>query len=537
METLPATTTGVLTLNPACFTTTNLWMDELCTRPAYGSGRCTRYNLGADCSIRVEDRVALSDCPVGMTPAWSFTGTELQDVSLATSYCCPTGFDFSVSTTSWPGGGTLRATCLAESIEQLSGQTITLSQATYRVETSVRSTVTVRATTTTAAYDYEEDKVFAEAATIWKYIYPGAETTSTCYGIACNPSNPLPQAPEKTPPPSTFTYTPPPPFPATQFTPDPSCLAESNFWQVSTYCWMEWPNPSPDWLRCTHTGFGEPNTYLHPECFPSATVPPQEAKNPDIKTWYSECPVGYSVAKTFTTGPFNLPTYVFSEPSPTKTYDVTATGLACCPSGKYHFEYRRVDTSVTVRNGVPNTVSLYIMPSCIATKVSALSGKGIAMKEWYNTAVYDKKRDLLEGRQANHDAEATITDAWDMDNTLYAQAIHLGYTVFQDRYTCYDDYPNTYCADYFSGWFRDNVPNTYKTWSPPTTTTTTTTSSDGSSPTGDGSNGGDGDGDGGENGEEVVSSSSLAGAEQVGRSGTIMITLVTVVTVVMGLSA
>ncbi|VBB75714.1 Putative protein of unknown function [Podospora comata] len=537
METLAPTTTGVLTLNPSCLATTNLWVDRLCTRPAYGDGRCTLYNLGIGegCSMRAagatgyDERIAFSDCPVGMTPAWSFTGTELQDVSLATSYCCPTGFDFSVSTTSWPGSGTLRATCIAESIERLSGQTLTLNQDTYRVETSGRSTITIRATTTTAAYDYDQDKIFAQAATIWKYIYPGAETTSTCYGIACNPSNPLPQPPEKTPPPSTFTYTPPPPFPATQFTPDPSCLAESNFWQVSTYCWMSWPNPSPDWLRCTHTGFGEPNTYLHPECFPSATVAPQSAENPDIQTWYSECPVGYSVAKTFTSGRFDLPTFVFSEPSPTKTYDVTATGLACCPSGKYHFEYRRVETSITSHNGRRETVSLYIMPSCIATRVSALSGKGIAMKEWYNTAVYDKKRDLGE-RQANHDAEATITDAWNMDNTLYAQAIHLGYTVFRDQYTCY-----TNCDEYFYNSFRDVVPNTYKTWSPPTTTTSTSTS-DGSSSTGDG--GGDnGDGEGG-SGEEVVSTSSIAGAaEQVGRSGSIIITLVTVVTVVMGLGA
>lgn len=151
------------------------------------------------------------------------------------------------------------------------------------------------------------------------------------------------------------------------------------------------------------------------------------------------------------------------------------------------------------------------------------------MKEWYNTAVYDKKRDLGE-RQANHDAEATITDAWNMDNTLYAQAIHLGYTVFRDQYTCY-----TNCDEYFYNSFRDVVPNTYKTWSPPTTTTSTSTS-DGSSSTGDG--GGDnGDGEGG-NGEEVVSTSSIAGAaEQVGRSGSIIITLVTVVTVVMGLGA
>ncbi|KAK0739308.1 hypothetical protein B0T21DRAFT_436022 [Apiosordaria backusii] len=156
-------------------------------------------------------------------------------------------------------------------------------------------------------------------------------------------------------------------------------------------------------------------------CFPLQTVPPQSAENPDIKTYYSACPAGYSAANTFTTGYFNEPTYVFSMPFPTKSYDVTVTNLACCPSGKYHFAYRDVDPSVTVRNGVHHTVSLYIMPSCVATRVSALSGKGMAMKSWHNTAVYDKKRDLAD-RQANHDAEATITDSWNMDNTLYAQA-------------------------------------------------------------------------------------------------------------------
>ncbi|KAK4197718.1 hypothetical protein QBC40DRAFT_285080, partial [Triangularia verruculosa] len=482
------------------------------------------------------ERIAFSDCPVGMTPAWSTTGTELQDVSLATSYCCPTGFNFFVTTSE--GYGTQTARCIATSIEQLSGQTLTLTQNTYWSPLTVAGTrtTTVLVTSATLPWDYERDTLSASPATVWKYIYPGAETTSTCYGLACNPSNPLPQAPEKTPPPSTFTYTPPPPIPATRFTPDPSCLAESNFWRVSTYCWMDWPNHSPDWLRCTHTGFGEPNTYLHPECFPSYTVPPYQASNPDIKTWYSECPVGYSAAKTFTTAYFDLPTYVYSMPSPTKTFDVTVTNLACCPSGRYHFEYRDVDTSVTVRNGVHHTVSLYIMPSCVATKVTALSGKQVTMKEWHNTAVYDKKRrDLLGERQANHDAEATITDSWNMDNTLYAQARNVRYTVFRDEYTCYDEYPNTECADYFHGSFKNAVPNTYKTWSPPQTSSTET--SDGPSPTGGGGDDEGGDGGDGGNGGGVVPTNSEAGAEQVGRSGTIIITLVTVVTVVMGLSA
>ncbi|KAK0739307.1 hypothetical protein B0T21DRAFT_409662 [Apiosordaria backusii] len=191
METLQPTTTGVYTPNPTCFTTTNLW-----------------YNDVGNTAI---ERIAFSDCPVGMTPAWSSTGTELQDVSLVTSYCCPTGFDFSVTASS--AAGTQWANCIAASIEQFSGQTLTLTQNTYwsRVIVAGTPTTIVLVTTMTTPYDYERDLLSASPATIWKYIYPGAETTSTCYGLACNPSNPLPQPPEKTPPPSTFTYTPPSP--------------------------------------------------------------------------------------------------------------------------------------------------------------------------------------------------------------------------------------------------------------------------------------------------------------------------------------
>ncbi|KAK4191256.1 hypothetical protein QBC35DRAFT_538178 [Podospora australis] len=548
-STLQPTITSVFTPHPTCFTSTNLWMFTLGCREQSASTKCAPYLLGPaslydqrpcnmnDPGVSSHARVAWSDCPSGFTPIYSTTNTQLQDVSLVQSYCCPTAYDFSAPADGVPT--TVRTyldqlLCRATSVQPLSGQTVTLTKGdTYISKTIDGTRVSAERTlaTTDVAWNYETDTLHAIAATVIKYVYPGRNTTSTCYGLACSPSNPFPPPPDRVPTPTlSVSYSPPPPFPTTTFTPDPSCLNPSNLWHVSTSCYVDWSLRSNTWLQCTLTELGEPDVTNHPECY--QTRYPGRHLGPDSSsTFYAACPIGYTTASTWTSMPFDEPTYAYNIPSPTKTYDVTATGIHCCPSvGGYHFTYNTdidIRTSYTSAAGRLQTVQLYPMPGCVGTSVTALSGKeSLTMKMWTDHQVWDKKR------KRGDQFETTTTGSWNFKHdTLYAQPQGAVWTVFQDKYTCFDgewsNYPTpAVCAAYFSKEFKDKIPNTHKAWEGPVTTTTTDPNSPGATGAAEGGEGGD---------VQTTASTAGAAAENGNRAGAIVVTLITVITVAMGL--
>lgn len=247
-------------------------------------------------------------------------------------------------------------------------------------------TTSIQIDDTTVAWDYEDGTIWAIPASIWQYIYPGEGTTSTCFGTNCPATNTLASTPTQRGPPS-FTYTPPPPHAMTQFTPAPSCLAESNLWIVFTQCFVSStrPEPDPSWLECILTVAGESNV-SNRECHRFSETATVGAD--DLRTFYSACPAGYSVATSRAWGVFNEPTNAHGEPSPTRTYDATVTNLICCPSGTYDFKYAErlgsLRSSTTVHDGVTHTIQFCPVPECVATSVRKrrlLHGPGILWEQ------------------------------------------------------------------------------------------------------------------------------------------------------------
>jgi len=348
------------------------------------------------------------------------------------------------------------------------------------VEKTIIMTVTTspELVTTESVWDYETGLIFAIPAGVTKYVYEGVGTTSTCIGgyyVGCGGiSNPL--APPTPTPTITSapegTYVPPPSHPLTQFTPAPSCLAQSNLWFVSTSCYLTGDVFSPPWLSCTMNEFGEPNV-ANKDCygqqFAASTLGPD-----GTNSFYATCPVGYTTALTTTSKPFD--SRGFSS-STTETFDVVATNIICCPSGHgYDFKYSEIRETTTIHDNRPYDVQLYIMPGCVASHVKALSKQDVTMQLFSDPRVWDKRQDETP----------RTTTAWDYEhNTLWAQEAPIRYTVFHGTYTCYDQ-----CTDYFQYSYYNTDPNA--------PTTTATTSNSGISGTSSETTPSDGDGSGGD---------------------------------------
>ncbi|GAB1314458.1 hypothetical protein MFIFM68171_04668 [Madurella fahalii] len=481
-----ATVTTVFTPNPTCFTASSLWtMSVNCVwSDSTPPSQPTLYNP----EIRGS---AFSDCPVGMTGAATGTGTLLKDVIIISTACYPAAYDFA-------GPNLSRST-----VTYTSGGRTWWFDGQFG-DRMCRATDTIQPWlgTTSMAPSGQAPLRFGNTSTLVMALPQPASVP-----IAL-PPNTLAPTPTHMGPPS-FIYTPPPPHAITQFTPAPSCLAESSLWLVSTQCFLSSTRPEPDasWLECILTEAGDPNVSNrdYHRFSEIATI-----GTDGLRTYYSACPAGYSPATSRTWGVFNEPTYAYGEPSPTRTYDVTVTNLICCPSGTYDFEYAESlvshRTSTTVHNGVTHTIQLYPVPECMATSVSALSGKEIPFMSWSETRFWDEKRQETP----------TITRTWDFAGaTLWAPAEHDTYTVFRDAYTCFKSHV---CNRYFSERFKDQVPNTLRGELP-----AVATPGPGTTPTG-------------APGGAVSSSSTVAASDREWGSASIVVTLVTVVTLVLGMN-
>ncbi|KAK3326644.1 hypothetical protein B0H66DRAFT_530639 [Apodospora peruviana] len=482
------TVTAVFTPDPACFASSNLWLQTTqCTTqyPAFqprptevltdlkcpytvlgprqngdkADNSCYQYNAYTKAGT------AYSACPLSMTAAGEETTTFSSDITLIQTVCCPDAYNFAapsetpavfpsaIDNITYSMYLNTEILCKATSVQQLSGQTVTLTRAT-----------TPEVATTEAAWDNENGILFATPQYLQKYIYKGVSTTSTCYGNSC-PEKHNPFVPP-TPTPTRFikgaAYIPPPSHPLTQFTPAPSCLPSAdNLWLVSSSCYLA-NGPyleSPPWLQCTLTEAGEPDiskTACYQNGDSSTTGPDGTA------SFYSTCPAGYTVALSDTYRPFDEPRYGGDV---TKTYDAVVSAFTCCPTG-FDFVLRGdIDESTTVHDGTAFTVNLYPMPICVQTSVSALASQEVTMKLFSDDRVWDRKLRPRETEAVITDAPVpttTTTATWDVEHdTLYAQAEQISYVVFHKTYTCYES-----CSEYFTYSYYNTDPDV----TPPETT-------------------------------------------------------------------
>ena len=333
--------------------------------------------------------------------------------------------------------------CKAASIKALSDQTVTMT---------VSSSLTI--STTEVSWDYENGWIGAQPSQIFKYLYPDSEagTTSTCFGHRC-PTGTNPLKPSPTPAP-TSTYVPPPSPAVTQFTPAPSCLSDSNFWLVSTSCYLVVNRgfTSPPWLQCTNTMAGDPNVQ-QASCYAGSS----ELVS-GTKYFYSACPAGYTVAYSRFDKPFDLPSFASSK---TQTFEVEATRYGCCPSAFEDIKFALTDipqTSTTVHDGFTYSLNLYPQPQCVASRISQLKDKTVTMGLFSDARIWDRKR-----QGATHGTTETV---WDVaQDTLFAHAQGVGWTVFHGTHTCFEK-----CNEYFTYSYYNTDPN----YVPPSTTSRNT---------------------------------------------------------------
>ncbi len=306
--------------------------------------------------------------------------------------------------------------CKAASVKDLSDQKVTLT-------VSASSTLS----TTVVAWDYDNGFIVVTPAMIQKYLYTGKPgTTSTCFGdnhCVMN-HNPIEPRPTRAP---VGTYIPPPSTPVTQFTPASSCLSESNLWLVSDRCSLTSFPYEPLWLQCTHTVAGDPD-FTKAACYPGPSTVIR-----GTPTYHTGCPVGYTTANSTVVKPFT---------DNTRTYDVEATRVTCCPSAFGDITFTHTSPgwiSSTVRDKTTYWVSsATIPPFCAASRVSQLKDKTLTM------GLYGNGYESRPGR--TYDGASTAV--WDTaQNTLYAQAQTVAWTVFHGTHTCFEWKD---CTDYFT---------------------------------------------------------------------------------------
>lgn len=323
--------------------------------------------------------------------------------------------------------------CRASAVQELSGQTVTLTVSTEPL------------ITTEAAYD--EDVIFARAVGHGRIVYEASGTTSECHGNCPVLSNPL-AAPTPTPTPApTDSYVPPPSHPTTQFSPAPSCLSDSNLWLVSTSCQLLEGREvfKPSWLECAITELGDPDIY-NKECYRRGSA---TAGVDGTTSFYAGCPAGYTTASESTRRPFDRRQHGDAS-GETISYDVVASVVMCCPDGDYSFQYSDVLTTTTTHDGSQRLVDMYPMPLCVATSVQKLSGRDVELTLTENDRALGKKK-----RQEETAGPAVTTRPWDYDGgLLFAEAAQASVTVFHGTYSCLEA-----CDNYFTYSYNNTDPN------------------------------------------------------------------------------
>ena len=151
-------------------------------------------------------------------------------------------------------------------------------------------------------------------------------------------------------------------------------------------------------------------------------------------TYYTACPVGYTTANSTVYRPFS---------SKTRTFEVEASYIACCPSAFDGITFTHTSpgwTRTTVRDGTTYRVrSATIPPDCAASNVLQLKDKTVTLGLYSNGA-----SSWWPGR--TYDGASTAV--WDAaQDTLYAHALTVSWTVFHGTYTCFDWND---CTDYFA---------------------------------------------------------------------------------------
>ncbi|KAK0720098.1 hypothetical protein B0H67DRAFT_599683 [Lasiosphaeris hirsuta] len=272
--------------------------------------------------------------------------------------------------------------CRAALVKELSDQQVTMAVSTFP-----------SLATTELAWGYENNVIIAA---------PSSGEASTCYGNCPDPTHPYTPATTPTSAP-TDSYIPPPTHPLTQFTPAPTCLA--NLWLVSTSCKLVKTNiQSPPWLACTLTELGEPDVG-ETACYQRWGGQDRVSGN-NSTSFLSGCPVGYTVAKTRATKPYDYGA------GANTIFDIVATTISCCPSGGgYNFtaiESSALQTSITVHAGETFTVEWYPLPHCAASRVSENKDATATMSVVTTTAVWDVEHDTAFAQVQ----EITYTDCY-----------------------------------------------------------------------------------------------------------------------------
>ncbi|KAK0611248.1 hypothetical protein B0T14DRAFT_530022 [Immersiella caudata] len=127
----------------------------------------------------------------------------------------------------------------------------------------------------------------------------------------------------------------------TQFTPAPSCAANSGLWAVTKKCYL-YPDSGPStvlvnppWMTCTAAQMGEPPEARNPDCHSVWGTIKTEGR------FYTACPVGYSSAGVETYWPYISTTVVSGITVSGSDEGVQASMIVCCPSASgYDLEFK-----------------------------------------------------------------------------------------------------------------------------------------------------------------------------------------------------
>ena len=224
---------------------------------------------------------------------------------------------------------------------------------------------------------------------------------------------------------------------------------------------------SPPCLQCTVAKAGEPDIH-NTDCYQGHDDQSDRTTGPDgTATFYSDCPVGYTVAHSTTRHPFDEGMYDTYGPS--KLYSATLSSFLCCPTN-YAFTYYQDDTlySTTAPALYPETFSVQFhnVPKCRMTHVWPLANRALTMTLSAADNLLGERKKLPRGQQQVLAPKPTpppvTTTRWDVeDKTLWAEAQHFSYIVFHETYTCYEN-----CDEYFTYSYHNTDPNVKPTGVP-----------------------------------------------------------------------
>ncbi|KAH6839493.1 hypothetical protein B0I37DRAFT_386586 [Chaetomium sp. MPI-CAGE-AT-0009] len=232
-----------------------------------------------------------------------------------------------------------------------------------------------------------------------------------------------------------------------RFTPAPSCGIDTDLWVVTKTCYMYGDDRTPaleinpPWIDCTAIQAGEPPDKFNRDCYNRAVT---TRTGPDgVASWVSNCPVGYTGART-NTFPVFYRTVTDAGPSTTRTEaaDVVGVQVYCCPSISgmtFRHDFDRIASTTAVVDGTTWTGSMALVPDCRATRVQALRGQTVTLTPYSDTVAWERRRQEETAGQSG-----LVTKAWDDANTVYAEYDFYGFTLFGDGHTCFGN-----CTDYW----------------------------------------------------------------------------------------